>query len=176
MYSIHDSAMTIKVIIRLYYKEACANVLLDSGATDNLINWNLIKKLGLGTTPVKPPRLVQNVDGSLNKDGTITETCQLWIKRGEKEIAFQFFVTSLGEDRMIFGYPWFEHENPEINWKAQELKGEPVVILTEGYRFRRKRHQEAKIATTATFDLVEEMPIPDEYQQHQKVFSNEAAQ
>ena len=138
MYSIHDSAMTIKVIVHLYYKEAWANVLLDSGATDNLIDQNLIKKLGLETTPVKPPRLVRNVDGSLNKDGTITETCQLWIKRGEKETAFQFFVTSLGEDRMIFGYPWFEHENPEIDWKAQELKGEPVVILTGGYRFRKK--------------------------------------
>ncbi len=138
MYSICDSAMTIKVIVRLYYKEACTNVLLDSGATDNLIDRNLIKKLGLGTTPVKPPRLVRNVDGSLNKDGTITEMCQLWIKRGEKEIAFQFFVTSLGEDRIIFGYPWFEHENPEIDWKTQELKGEPVVILTGGYRFRRK--------------------------------------
>ncbi len=58
MYSIHDSAMTIKVIVHLYYKEARANVLLDSGATDNLIDRNLIKRLGLGTTPVKPPRLV----------------------------------------------------------------------------------------------------------------------
>jgi len=57
MYSIHDSAMTIKVIVCLYYKEARANV-LDSGATDNLIDQDLIKKLGLGTTPVKLPRIV----------------------------------------------------------------------------------------------------------------------
>src|SRR6266571_5470808 len=176
MYSIRDSAMTIKVIVRLYYKEARANVLLDSGATDNLIDRNLTKKLGLRTTPVKPLRLVRNVDRSLNKDGTITEMCQLWIKRGEKEIAFQFFITSLGEDRIIFGYPWFEHENPEINWKAQELKGEPVVILTGGYHFRRKRHQEAKVGATATFDPVKDTPIPEEYQRHQKVFSDEEAQ
>ncbi len=85
---------------------------------------------------VTPPGLIRNIDGSLNKDGTITETCQLWVKRGDKETMFQFFVTSLGEDRMIFGYPWFKHENPKVNWKAQELKGEPVVVLTEGYRFR----------------------------------------
>ena len=50
--------MTIKVIVHLYYREACANVLLDSRAMDNLIDQNLIKKLGLGTTPVKPPRLI----------------------------------------------------------------------------------------------------------------------
>ncbi len=176
MYSIRDSAMTIKVIVRLYYKEARVNVLLDSRATDNLIDRNLIKKLGLGTTPVKPPRLVRNVDGSLNKDGTITEMCQLWIKRGNKETAFHFFITSLGEDRMIFGYPWFEHENPEIDWKAQELKGEPVAILTSGYRFRLKRHQEAKIAAAATFDPVKDTPIPEEYRRHQKVFSDKEAQ
>ena len=135
MYSIRDSAMTIKVSIRLYYKEARVNVLLDSGATDNLIDRNLVNKLGLGTTPLEPPRLVRNVDGSLNKDGTITNKCQLWIKRGKSETPFQFFVTSLGEDRMIFGYPWFEHENPEINWKKQELKGEQIELLTGGYRF-----------------------------------------
>jgi len=168
--------MTIKVIVRLYHKEARTNVLLESGATDNLIDQNLTKKLGLGMTPVTPPRLIQNVDGSLNKDGTITETCKLWIKRGNKEMAFQFFITSLGEDRMIFGYPCFEHENPGIDWKAQELKGEPVVILTDGYRFRQKQHQEAKAAVVATFDPVKDTPIPEEYQQHQKVFSDEEAQ
>ena len=135
MYSIRDSAMTIKVPVRLYYKEAQVNVLLDSGATDNLIDRNLITKLGLGTTPLKPPRIVRNVDGSLNKDGTITEQCQLWIRRGKEETPFQFFITSLGEDRMIFGYPWFEHENPEIDWKRQELKGDAIDLLTGGYRF-----------------------------------------
>ena len=177
MYSIRDSAMTIKVPIRLYYKEAQVNVLLDSGATDNLIDQNLVLKLGLGTTPLKPPRLVRNVDGSLNKDGTMTEVCQLWTRRGEHETSFQFFVTSLGEDRMIFGYPWFEHENPQIDWKNHELKGEPVSILTKGYLFRRKRHQEAKIAVAAsTFDPVQETAIPEEYQRHSKVFSDEEAQ
>src|ERR1700691_156234 len=77
---------------------------------------------------------------------------------------------------MIFGYPWFEHENPEIDWKKQELKGEPVVLLTGGYRFRRKRYQEAKLAVAATFDLVKETAIPEEYQNHSKVFSDEEAQ
>jgi hypothetical protein len=38
MYSIRNSAMTIKVPVCLYYKEAQVNVLLDSGATDNLID------------------------------------------------------------------------------------------------------------------------------------------
>src|SRR5260370_403511 len=71
---IRERAVTIKVTCRIYYKEAQVNVLLDSGATDNLIDRNLINKIGLGTTPLKPPRLVRNVDGSLNKDGTMTET------------------------------------------------------------------------------------------------------
>src|SRR5258707_4748658 len=168
--------MTIKVPIRLYYKEAQVNVLLDSGATDNLIDRNLINKIGLGTTPLKPPRLVRNVDGSLNQDGTMTETCKPWIKRGEKEIEFQFFVTSLGEDRMIFGCPWFEQENPEINWTKHELLGEPITLLTSGYRFRKKRHQDAKLAVASTFDPVKETTLPEEYQCHSKVFSDQEAQ
>src|SRR6266702_1368510 len=104
------------------------------------------------------------------------EACQLWIKRGDKETPFQFFVTSLGEDRMIFGYPWFEHKNPEVDWRAQELKGGPITILMGAYRFRQNRHKEAKTAVVATFNPVEDTPIPEEYQQHWKVFSDEEAQ
>jgi hypothetical protein len=176
MYSICDSAMTIKVPVCLYYKEAQVNVLLDSGATDNLIDRNLIKKLRLGTTPLKHPRLVCNVDGSLNKDGTMTEECQLWIQRGNQETLFQFFITSLGEDRMILGYPWFAHENPDIDWTKQELKGKPLTLLTQGYRSKQKQHPETKLAVAAIFDPVKETPIPEEYQQHWKVFSEEEAQ
>src|SRR6202012_5284341 len=77
---------------------------------------------------------------------------------------------------MIFGYPWFEHENPEIDWKCQELKGDTIDLLTGGYCFRRKRHQEAKLAAASTFDPVKETSLPEEYQRHWKVFSDEEAQ
>jgi hypothetical protein len=106
----------------------------------------------------------------------MTEECQLWIQRGNQETLFQFFVTSLGEDRMIPGYPWFVHENPDIDWTKQELKGEPLTLLTQGYRSKRKRHPETKLAVAAIFDPVKETLIPEEYQRHWKVFSEEEAQ
>jgi hypothetical protein len=35
-----------------------------------------------------------------------------------------FFVTDIGEDDVILGYPFFEVATPHINWKTGELTGE----------------------------------------------------
>ena len=42
----------------------------------------------------------------------------------------RFFVTNLGRDRMLFGYPWFKKFKPDIDWETSELKGPKVKIET----------------------------------------------
>jgi hypothetical protein len=53
----------------------------------------------------------------------INQTIHLYTKLGEMEQCLQFFVTDLGKDRMILGYPWLQKFNPTINWTDRELKG-----------------------------------------------------
>jgi len=59
-------------------------VLLDTGATDNFIDHTTITKLWLGTKRVAP-QLVQNMDGTYNQHGTITQAVDLLISQGNRK-------------------------------------------------------------------------------------------
>jgi hypothetical protein len=37
---------------------------------------------------------------------------------GQDEEKFDFFVTSLGPEKVILGLPWLHHWNPAIDWQA----------------------------------------------------------
>ena len=52
----------------------------------------------MGTNPLKQPLLVRNVDGTINRDGTITHYCNLWIRRGKQVEKQGFYVANLGRD------------------------------------------------------------------------------
>jgi hypothetical protein len=74
------------------------------------------------------------VDGTINRDGTITQYCNLWVQRGEHEEHLGFYVANLGKDCIILGYPWFKLYNPTFDWQHNTLQGENVEIDTAGYR------------------------------------------
>ena len=63
-----------------------------------------------------------NVDGTLNKEGMITEEVTLMMShKGHKEKAV-FKVCDLGKATIIIGLPWLQKHNPEINWQTGEVK------------------------------------------------------
>ena len=51
--------------------------LVDSGATGNFIDYSTVKRLGLGTKKLNQVRTVANIDGTLNRAGTITRVMLL---------------------------------------------------------------------------------------------------
>jgi len=61
------------------------NILLDTGATDNFIDQTTVDKLRLGTKRLPYARKVFNVDGTLNRSGTITKACDLLVVQGNKK-------------------------------------------------------------------------------------------
>src|SRR6266436_10373865 len=90
--------------------------LVDSGATANFIDYKTVKRLGLGSKKLDQMRTIKNIDGTLNVAGNITHACDLLVSQGRKQVRARFFVTNLGGDRFIFGYPWLAEFNPEISW------------------------------------------------------------
>src|SRR5258708_3990717 len=82
--------------------------LLDSGATHNFIDIRTIIRLGIGTKRLKKPRTVTNVDGTLNRAGSITRYTNLLFSYKGKETDLPMYVTNLGRDRIILGLPWFK--------------------------------------------------------------------
>jgi len=96
-------------------------VLIDSGATESFISHETVAKLKLGTTRIPQPQKIYNVDGTENQAGMIKHCVQLYIKHGGQQKQARFFVTNLGKEQIILGYPWLEEFNPEICWKDRKL-------------------------------------------------------
>ena len=178
MYSTQKNSITIPLTVNMWHKTTKIEALLDCGATHNFIDPCTIKTLAMGTNPLKQPLIVHNVDGTVNKGGTISHYCNLWVRQGKHVEKLGFYVANLGRDRLILGYPWFTKFNPSFDWKNNILEGEEVEIDTAGYR--------TKIATTLrTADVTSELAetekkaildqIPAAYQQYWEVFSERAS-
>jgi hypothetical protein len=157
----------------MWQRKTFVTVLLDSGATHNFIDSRTVTQLHLGTRLLKQPLSASNIDGTLNKAGTITHFCNLTIQTKDHSQILGFYITNIGSDRMIFGHPWFKVFNPIINWTTNTLSSD-YSIETAGYQVQRRREQ-VDIQTTITHKPDIDPSIPEEYHRHWEVFDEEAA-
>jgi hypothetical protein len=141
---------------------------------------------------------VYNVNGTLNKKGDILFYTDLEVRTGQKYTNMRFFLTDLGPQQLILGYPWFAAVQPRINWARGWIDYEqlPVVIKTpNAHRAiclnrivttqpRRntpltqiRRLVQTKASLLAEQSLTKEKPtLPPHYQRHVQVFSEQEAQ
>ena len=96
--------------------------LLDSGATGKFIDQNYTKEKGLELKTLEKPLQVYNVDGTLNKRGTIKYYVDLIIEVHGKKRKERLMVTGIGKTKIILGFTWLQETNPKINWKKGTLK------------------------------------------------------
>jgi hypothetical protein len=176
MYSKKKDSMTIRISVLMWHKKTKTEALLDSGATHNFIDKWAINSLGLGTRPLPHPLQVNNVDGSLNQGGSITQYCNLWICQGSKEVKLGFYVANLGSNCIILGHPWFKTFNPSIDWNSNCLKGEDFSIKTAGFRSKIKPLSHTITPSNPSDQIQTQGLIPVQYHCHWRVFSEEAAQ
>jgi hypothetical protein len=79
--------------------------------------------MGIGRIHLGQTKKVHNVNGTLNQAGEIMHFCILKTKLGQKEKAQKFYITDLGKDWIILGYPWLEDYNPWIDWTKETVEG-----------------------------------------------------
>ena len=96
MYSSQTNSMTIALTVHMLHKTTKTTALLDCGATHNFIDPCTIASLSMGTRDLRTPLTVNNVDGTANKGGTITQYCNLWVRRGSQVEKLGFCVANLG--------------------------------------------------------------------------------
>jgi gag-polyprotein putative aspartyl protease len=123
MYVSKENTLEIPFDFKTYMAKAEETALVDSGATENFIDYQTVVRLRLGSNQLATPRPVHNVDGTPNKSGEITHATDLYIRLRNKEQRVRFFVTNLGKDQMILGHPWLRTFNPQINWEKGKLQG-----------------------------------------------------
>ena len=105
-------------------------ILVDSGATNNFIDPQLITRLGLGTRLLERPWKIWNINGTNNQAGMLTRYVDLSVRTGKWEEQMRFLVTSLGSEDLILGYPWLTTFEPQFNWTNGVIDTSylPVVI------------------------------------------------
>ena len=199
MYIRSVKAVKIKLAFRNVHGETPEVALLDSGATENFLDCNVWKSMKIGRFKMERSIPIRNVDGTKNKSGNIEYFCWLLVNLGSERAKMKFYLTSLGNDRMILGYPFLWYFNPEIDWRTAQLKGQVTIETLGQTAIQRKieewtkidRHHkwgrtiQARKTTTAQVmahkarEKKPEAPakeLPKEYQKHWKVFSEKLAQ
>ena len=83
-----------------------------------------------------------NIDGTLNKRGTIIHFIETNVKIGGRTQEIRFLVSGLGRQKVILGFPWLEKENPAIDWKKATLNWPPEErIQKPKYRLQSRNHK-----------------------------------
>src|SRR5712672_1590684 len=197
--------MSLKVYVHAAHRRTETPALLDSGATENFMSLAYTKWLKLSFKHLPYARHLYNVDGTTNKTGLLKYYVDLQVQMGTKRTNMRFFLTDMGDHKVILGYPWFAANQLKIDWARGWIDTTQLPLILHSPdalkpRFTPDTHDlpdptesevlyigrvyiEPRIARqTMSSTLAEENdrprlnPIPTEYQRHQKVFSEEAAQ
>jgi hypothetical protein len=121
--------MTIHTFIHSKSKRAKTMALLDLGATENFINLEYTKYLQLPIQHLKEPRKLYNVDGTPNQSGELQYFTDLQVQTATQRSTLHFFLSNLGENKAILGYPWFTAFQPRINWKRGWINHRQLPII-----------------------------------------------
>jgi hypothetical protein len=106
--------------------EISARALLDSGAEGIIMDKTFADRHQLTLRTLTQPLPVRNVDGTFNLAGTVKHTTiqVLRIKTpagNYHEEQTELYVTTLGDQDIIFGTDWLHAHNPEVNWARPQL-------------------------------------------------------
>jgi hypothetical protein len=97
------------------------------------------KTLKIGCFQLSQPLTVNNIDSTENRQGKIEYYCWIKVHYQGKMMRMPFFLTNLGRDRFILGYPFLFTFNPEVDWRKAVLKGGEVHLETVGFRWAQRR-------------------------------------
>jgi len=98
-------AMSLKTYVHTAHRRTEASALLDSGATENFMSLVYAKWLKLPFKRLPYARPLYNVDGTTNKTGLLKYYVDLQVQTGTKQTNMRFFLTDMGDHKVILGYP-----------------------------------------------------------------------
>ena len=120
--SINKNSLTIPLKIKTEEETVEMYALLDSGAGGEFIDQNYTKTLNLSLRNLDKPIPAINVDGTLNKKGTIKHYVNLELEVFGQLQMIRLLVTGLGKQKILLGFPWLQKNNPSINWQTSTFQ------------------------------------------------------
>ncbi|GLB43461.1 putative retrotransposable element tf2 155 kda protein type 1-like [Lyophyllum shimeji] len=134
--------------------------LLDSGASGLFLHIRFVREHGLTTRTLSRPIPVNNVDGTANAAGAITEVVDLVLRYNGHSERVMFAVTDLGEQDMILGYTWLKEHNLEIDWAAGTVSMSRCPARCQTCREEVKVERKARAKTRVAMRACRSSGIP----------------
>ena len=156
--------MKAKVTIQSKDFKATTFALIDSGATDNFISPYIVNRHVLPQYQLPRPRIVRNVDGSINSIKEVTHMTVLRVNYKEQDVFQRFFIINLGTDDMILGYPVLEASNPTLDWTTGIFPGEIFAYTFDADEWTPEENQKHldRMNVQGFLDSKEEEYIPND--------------
>ena len=156
-------------------KQHKINALIDSGATFNIIDRELVKRLEFSCQPSRYPTSVTGPDGMVFSQ--VSEECQLQVTiKGHSE-SLVFEVGNIPSISVVLGRPWLRLHNPYIDWVQDTImfrsnhcqsncQQKPTVVI-QGVK---------PTDTQDTVATIDNSKIPLVYRDYSDVFAKENAE
>ena len=96
--------------------------LLDSESTGSCIGRKFMNDNEIRTRKTAILVPVHNTDGTLNKNGSITNYIFLRLSVGDHMEQLEFAVADFGTHNLFIGHEWLKLHNPNIDWKTSEIR------------------------------------------------------
>jgi hypothetical protein len=118
-----SKGQTLLIPTTLYTKNDRHKIesLLDSGASGNFVNPEIVDKYKLKKYPLKQVKYTLNADGSRNAAGVCSHYVKMKIWINHKEMIVKPRIVSLGKHKLFLGITWLKKFNPDIDWQAPSL-------------------------------------------------------
>ncbi len=101
------------------------------------------------------------------------------MRTGTKRTNLRYFLTDLGDHKVILGYPWFTTAQPKIDWAQGWIDHSQLPIILRAadaamaqFSARMTKLPPMKIKRGKVEQQTRER-VPPQYQQYLKVFSDE---
>src|SRR6202522_745329 len=124
-------------------------VLLDTGAEGLFMDKNYAEEHDVVLQKLPNPIIPSNVDGTLNHAGEITHFTWIQAKIDKRILLEKLWITDLGSSDVIFGFPWFKENNPQIVWKIRrvqlpkaDLETTSLYLAKDGQRRKEIKEEE----------------------------------
>ena len=91
--------------------------LVDSGTSHVFMSRQFAEQMNMRLLPFPEPIPLYNVDGSMNKEGSVTHYAVLRMTIEGHTNLQHIPVTNTGDERLIIGFEWLTKYNPDIDWK-----------------------------------------------------------